>query len=173
MTKVVSAFTPGSSRKRNLEYPFKKSWVCAATLMAIISIIFAVLVLAGEEPLVVSFYFFYPFTFVTHPLLLYSLFVSCLIIIVFIVKLYLYSIDEEEPEDSFTTGKEVAKRRWRWSLIILFGSAIAALFIPLVLLAFLDPLWWFISISGFVPGITIPEIMLFLYCRQGIKGMKK
>jgi hypothetical protein len=50
--------------------------------------------------------------------------------------------------------------------MLLLCFAIVALFVPLILLMFLEPLWWLICITGYVPAVNIPEIILYLYSRR-------
>jgi hypothetical protein len=53
------------------------------------------------------------------------------------------------------------------------AALFAALFLPFALLLILDPRGWFISITGFIAGINIPEIVLYLYSGQsGFKGSR-
>ena len=153
----------GSKGKRYLEYPFGKTWVYASAVMAGISIIFAIEVLSEEEPK--------SSTLMIPPLLLYFIFTSILTVAILALKFYLYSRMDEEPlKNSLIEDMEkTPKRRWRWSLIALLCLTIAALFSPLLLLQILEPLWWIIGISGFVPAVTIPEIILYTYSRRRLE----
>jgi carbon starvation protein CstA len=105
--------------------------------------------------------------------LLYFAFVSVLTMAVLVLKFYLYSVREEESSEGrlFEGEEEVRKRRLRWSFIIVLCLIIAALFSPLILLALLEPLWTFIIISGFIPAVSIPEIILYTYSQRS-KGRK-
>lgn len=141
------------SRKERLEYPFGKRWVYASALMAGLSIVFGGFMLSEEGPIA---------------LLLYFDFTSITTIAVLALKYYLYFVrGSESSETSFLEGEEeVPKRRWKWGLILLLCLTIAALFVPLILLMVLQPLWWLICVAGYVPAVNIPEVILYIYSRQ-------
>jgi hypothetical protein len=52
---------------------------------------------------------------------------------------------------------------------LLLCLSIVALFVPLILLMFLEPLWWLICITGYVPAVNIPEIILYVYSRRSAR----
>lgn len=135
------------------EYPFGKRWVYASAFMAGISIVFAVFMLSEEGYLALIKYF--AFTFLTT-------------IAVLALKFYIYFVRRQESAKttSFDMKEEVPKRRWRWSFIALLCLAIASLFVPLILLVVLEPLWWLICIGGYVPAVNIPEVVLYLYSQR-------
>jgi Ca2+/Na+ antiporter len=140
------------SRERSFEYPFGKRWVYASVFMSAIAIVAAVFMLNGEGPSALLSYF--SFTFLAT-------------VVVLVLKFYLYSSKAREPLEasSFEDEKELPRKR-RWSFMLLLCLAIVALFVPLVLLMVLEPLWWVICITGYVPAVNIPEIVLYLYSRR-------
>jgi hypothetical protein len=141
------------SQKGNFEYPFGKRWVYASVAMSAIAIVFAVFMLGGEG---------------TPALLLYFAFTSIFTVAVLVLKFYLYFLRGDESSETYSVeGEEkIPKRRLKWSFILLLCLAIAALFVPLILLMFLSPLWWLICITSYVPAVNIPEIILYIYCRR-------
>lgn len=150
--------------KRDFEYPFRKTWVYAGAVMAGFSIVFAIVFLIGEEPEKFSFY---TFTFMIHPVVLYFLFTSFLTVVILSLKFYLYSAKDESSESHLFMGEQKTQGFLRrWSLIIVLFLTVAVLSVPVVLSVFLAPLWWFIGVSGFVPAVTIPEIILYMYSRR-------
>jgi len=138
------------SKKGSFEYPFGKRWVYASLAMSAIAIIFAVFMLGEGGPLA---------------LLLYFAFTSLFTAAVLTLKFYLYFLrDHSSPETYSVEGEEqISRRRLKWSFMILVGLAILALFVPLILLMFLSPLWWLICITSYVPAVNIPEIILYVY----------
>jgi hypothetical protein len=139
------------SQKGNFEYPFGKRWVFISGLMSGIAFVFAVFMLSGEG---------------TFTLLLYVVFTSIFTVAVLALKFYLYFLrGHESPETYSVEGGEqqIVKRRLKWSFILLVCLAIVALFVPIILLYFLSPLWWLICITSYVPGVNIPEIILYIY----------
>lgn len=118
--------------------------------MSGISMAFAVAILKDDAQ---ALFLYFSFTFI---------FTS----IVLALKYYFYTKKWEQiSEEVSTEENEVSDKRWKWSLILLVLLTLGILFTPLILSYILDPLWLIISISGFVPGVSIPEIILFLYSR--------
>ena len=138
------------SKKGSFEYPFGKRWVYASLAMSAIAIIFAVFMLGEEGPLA---------------LLLYFAFTSLFTAAVLVLKFYLYFLRGHESSETYSLegGEEIPRRRLKWSFILLVCLAIVALFVPIILLMFLSPLWWLICITSYVPAVNIPEIILYIY----------
>lgn len=152
-----------SKKKRVFEYPFSRTWVWAGVVLAGLAMGFATFLLKDEGPVGL-------FGFMFHPLLLYFVFTFVFASAVLALKFYLYSMKDEETLEShiFEDEEERLKKfRWRrWSLILVLCLTVAGLFLPLFSLLVLEPLWSFLVISGFVPAVTIPEIILFIYSRR-------
>ena len=112
-------------------------------MLIVAAFIFTVLVLS--DPISILLFFVYTFIFAA---------------IFFALKFRLYSMKtQEEMESRYTeAGEEYSKRYFLVLLLIL----IFALFLPFLLLMFLDPLSWFSSITGFIAGVNIPEVVLYL-----------
>jgi archaellum biogenesis protein FlaJ (TadC family) len=108
-------------------------------------------------------------------LLLYLAFTSVLTLVILALKYYFYSRREEEMHENYSIEREEAPEKGRMkSLILLILIAAVALFSPLILsyiilTSNIDPIWWIIIVSGFVPGVSIPEIILFIYARRSTK----
>jgi len=138
------------SQKRYFEYPFGKRWVYASVAMSAIAILFALIMLSGED---------------AYTLLLYFSFTSLFTVAVLGLKFYFYFLRDHAPPENYSVeGKaQISKRRLKWSFIILIGAGILALFVPIFLLMLLSPLWWLICITSYVPAVNIPEIILYIY----------
>jgi hypothetical protein len=152
---------------KQFEYPFSKGFVYMSAVLSGISIAFAIVVLIGEESVQ---FLLGSISFAIPALLLYFILSAILTLIILALKFYLYSREEKETWE--THPPEVVEKpssRWKSVLILLSILAIIALSLPLILLALLRPIWWFISISGFVVGINVPEIILYVYSRQSVK----
>jgi hypothetical protein len=118
--------------------------------MSAIAIIFALFMLSSEG--LIGF-------------LLYFAFTSILTAAVLALKFYIYFLRGYESSETYSSEDEAAtsRRRLKWSFIALMSLAIFALFVPLILLMFLSPLWWLICITSYVPAVSIPEIILYVY----------
>jgi H+/Cl- antiporter ClcA len=161
---TVCSVSSDTKEERILEYPFSKTWVYASAVIAGVSIVFAVLFLIDAEPQEFSFD---TFTFMIHPLLLYFIFTSLLTLAMLFLKFYLYSTKEKTSENHFSGSEQEAHGFLRrWLLVIMMLLTVAALFSPLVLWYFLGNLWSFLGISGFVPAVSIPEIILYVYSQR-------
>lgn len=80
-----------------------------------------------------------------------------------VIKLRLYTLRATSRE---SLEEEGGFPLWPLILIVAVG-----LFIPFILLLFLDPLTLLVLVNGYVAGVNLPEIILFLYDRQ-INRMK-
>lgn len=152
-----------SKKRRVFEYPFSRTWVWASVVLAGLAMAFTTFLLKDEGPVGL-------FTFTVHPLLLYFVFTFIFAMAILALKFYIYSTKDEEKLESHIfedEEKRSKKLRWRrWSFILVLCLTVAALFLPLFLSLFLEPLWSFIVISGFVPAVAIPEIILYIYSRR-------
>lgn len=159
---MSGVFLLAFKRNRYFEYPFGKRGVYLSLIFSIVSIAFAAIVLIEEEPVRLS-----P-TFMIPPLLLYFAFTAALTLAILAVKFYLLYREEEEMSQRYPSQGEGKPPRThlKRNLIILLCLVIVALFSPLILSIFLDPLCWFITISGFVPAVSVPEIILYIYSRR-------
>jgi hypothetical protein len=140
-----------SSHKGSFEYPFGKRWVYVSLAMATIAIIFALFMLNGEGLVALLLYFAFTFIFTAA---------------VLAVKFYIYFLRGRESSSETYSGEDemaTSGRRLKWSFIVLVSLAIVALFVPLILLMFLSPLWWLICITSYVPAVNIPEVILYIY----------
>lgn len=158
----------GPAANKHFEYPFSKIYVFVSVFLAGLSISFATVVLMGEESVLFSFG---DISFMIPALLMYFLFTSILTLVILALKFYLYSMKWKKRGETHPLESEgkASRSLWRSVLIPLLILTIAALFSPLILLALLRPLWWFISISGFIAGVNVPEIILYVYSRRGVK----
>jgi len=83
--------------------------------------------------------------------------------IFFVLKFRLYSMKtQEEMEGHYTGGATEAEGASKRYFLVLLFILVFALFLPFFLLMFLEPLSWFSFITGFVAGINIPEVVLYL-----------
>jgi hypothetical protein len=139
-----------SPEKRIYEYPFGKRLVFLSVAMSAIAIIFALFMLSEEG---------------LYALLLYFGFTSIFTAAVLVLKFYVYFLRGRESSETYSGEDEVtvSRRRLKLSFILLVILAILALFVPLILLMFLSPLWWLICITSYVPAVNIPEIILYVY----------
>jgi len=156
--------SPSSSSKKKIsfEYPFSKTWVYACYILAPLTIFFAIYFLWDADPVEI-------FSFPVHPIFFYFIFTSVFTVIIFKLKLYLYSRGEgKEPYEGHLIGAEEEGQSSfnQWILILLLILTFAAFFTPIILSFLLGPLWSFIAIAGFVPAMTIPEIILFTYSQR-------
>jgi len=148
-------FTVNSSEEGYFEYPYDKKWVYASAALSGISIAFAVSILRDD----------------VGALLLYFAFTSFFTLIILALKFHFYSEREKKMVENYSIEdeKEAPKRGWMQSLILLMVITLLVLLSPLILSYLLDPLWWVIIVSGFVPGVSIPEIILFIYSQRQLK----
>lgn len=137
-------------QKRRFEYPFAKKWVYVSVGMAVGAIAMALSVLT--KPLWLLSYFIFTFLMTAT---------------MFAGKLYLYSSRTSENLEgrSFDNGERYRKHGSKWVIITLLGLTIVALFLPAFLSMVLEPVAWYVGLSGFVAGVSLSEVALYLYSR--------
>lgn len=126
-------------------YPYSKRRVLFSCVLVIVSIIFAFLTLRDLTS--VLLFCVYAFLFTT---------------IFLVLKFYLYSKKAQEK----LGPSYVQEENRSWGLPFAISLVVIAGFLPvfflLLLLLFLPPLTWFTFIVGFIAGVNIPEIILYL-----------
>jgi len=156
-----------STEERIFEYPFSKTWVWAGLVLAGIALVFAIFLLKDEGCVEI-------FGLLVHPLLLYFAFTLAFALAVFVLKFYVYSAKNEVAENYALEGRKERSKRLRklkLSFILVLCLTIFALTLPILFLMFLGPLWTFIFISGYIPAVTLSEVILYIYSRRSSRRL--
>jgi hypothetical protein len=140
-----------SSRRRKGAYPSRMSGVYLSSIIAVWSVILALLLLQNV------------------PLLAYYVLTTVIITAsVFVLKMRLYTRPKlaEAPPDEEQILVKSEKRRGSWKMLLLvFCMLLTALFVPLFLAWVLPSEAWFVLIISFTSGVSIAEVLLYLYMR--------
>jgi hypothetical protein len=142
-------FDLGSSDKsRSIEYPFSKPGVYLSAILAALSIVLALLLLTDPIALILYFASTCLLTFVTLE-----------------IKIYVFSRRKSEaPEEYSVTEPEGSSNSSnKWKTIFLMVCFVIGMAMPLILLSILDVTSWFISLNGFISGVSLSEVILFYY----------
>ncbi|MEM3629426.1 MAG: hypothetical protein QW667_03545 [Candidatus Bathyarchaeia archaeon] len=132
-------------------YPYGFRWVIISLILVSLCFIFNGLVLIDE------IYFFLLYTFVVTGLFLPVKFLLYKRLDESVDHPLLPAVDlEGEPASILRTIFIV--------IVVLLGIAF-----PFLILAFMDPLTWFVSLTGFIAGINLPEPILYIYSSIGKK----
>lgn len=135
----------GSSYKsRSIEYPFSKSGVYLSAILAALSIVLALLLLTDPITLILYFASTCLLTFVTLE-----------------IKIYVFSRRKSEVPEEYSVTKPQGSNKLK--TIFLMVCFIIAMAMPLILLSILDVTSWFISLNGFISGVSLSEVILFYY----------
>lgn len=79
------------------------------------------------------------------------------------LKLYLLErMERMELDEGYPETKETDKRSLNWRLILVVAGLIFILVLPVISAVLVSPLWWFIGFSGFVCGMSLSEVLLYL-----------
>jgi hypothetical protein len=139
-----------SDKSRSIEYPYGRSGVYLSAILAVLSIVLALLLLTDPIALILYFASTCLFTFITLR-----------------IKIYIYSRrNSEAPEEYSVTEREGSDGSNKWATILLIVGFIVAMAMPLILLSILDVTSWFISLDGFISGVSLSEVILFYRSRQ-------
>lgn len=133
--------------KSKSKYPYSKSRVYFSVLISAFSLVLALQLLPT-------------------PALILCYFASTAIIatITFLLKRrYFYTKTTEAHQ---TVADKNVEKRTSWKLLILFFSVMILILVsPLFLASFLDPNTWFILMVSLTSGVSISEILLYVYMR--------
>lgn len=139
-----------SDKRRSIEYPFGKSGAYLSAILAVLSIALALLLLTDPIALILYFALTCILTFVTLE-----------------IKIHIFSKRKSEaPEEYYAREPEGSNGGNKWKTIFLMVCFVIAMAMPLILLSILDVTSWFISLDGFVSGVSLSEVILFYYSRQ-------
>lgn len=122
------------------EYPHTWKWVLFSCLLVTLSIVFVLSVLRD----LFSIFMYIIFTFIFT-------------ISFFFIKIKLYS--KKTAQKYGMEAEEPASRRLVFFIILVLVFGVS---LPFLLLLFVDPLICFLIITGFIAGINIPEIVIYI-----------
>lgn len=139
--------------KTRVTYPFSITGVYISVILAGISTVFTLLLLQGQ-PILLAYYF---------------LIMSLIMAVGLILKIRLLS-SSPKANENLVEGRGTAIG-WRTLLLFLL-MLIAAVSLPILLSKVLDNRIWFTLLTSFISGISISEILFYLYAaRAGKKSM--
>lgn len=129
-------------------YPYPENRVYLSAAIAALSIILA-LALSSNQPIVIIYYLFSTVVFT---------------VATFLLKKQIYGLLSADKDDEKTS--EAGERTpWKAVLLVLFMS-LAVIVAPLLLTQVLSAMAWFVLIVGFMSGVSISEVILYLQMRQ-------
>lgn len=129
------------------KYPFSKVGVYISVIVAMMSIILALLVLT--DPVWLTCYF---------------VFASFLTLVTTALKIRFFSKKKLRPFQDSSLDK--AESGQKWKVILIIGFFIVALFAPVFLLVFLPIEIWFMCLDGFVLGVSLSEVVFYYYTQK-------
>ena len=133
--------------KRSPKYTHSTKRVYLNVTTAVLSIIMAITLLG--EPLSLGYY---------------VVSTSLVAMIVFALKIRLANMNLAESQESPSSDQESTPRKRVIALFFLTVLAIIAS--PFLLARFLPPTIWFIVIVSLASGISISELIFFIYCKK-------
>ena len=140
-----------SAKTSNVEYPFSKVGVYISAIVAMMSIILALLVLT--DPVWLTYYF---------------VFASFLTLAIAALKIRFFSKKKSRPFQNSSLDK--ARSDQKWKVLLIIGFFILTLFAPVFLLVFLSIEIWFICLDGVVLGVSLSEVVFFYYTRKNLRA---
>jgi len=140
-----------NAKTRNVEYPFGKVGVYISAIVAMMSIILALLVLT--DPVWLAYYF---------------VFASFLALVIAALKIRFFSKKKSRPFQN--SSLDTARSDQKWKVLLIIGFFILTLFAPVFLLVFLSIEIWFICLDGVVLGVSLSELVFFYYTRKNLRA---
>jgi hypothetical protein len=136
---------------KSVKYPFRKLRVYFNAVVAVLALVFSVLFLINPVNVWLLSSFFAIITAST--------------VMMFYVKLRLLirmAESESEPEQALLSEAHDSPGRMdRWIILLLAVLLAVFMGLPVLLLAVVDAVWWFIGLAGFVTGASLSEVVLY------------
>ncbi len=136
-------------KTKKKKYPYSKSRVYLSAIIAILSLILALMSLLQESILMLLYYFF---------------FTVILTVATFLLKTRLYPFLMREQFEAEKTQAKTDHTPWKALLLVVF-MLIVFLAIPLLLAGFLSAQAWVILMLSFATGVSISEVVLYFRTR--------
>jgi steroid 5-alpha reductase family enzyme len=136
-------------KKQKVKYPFSKLRVYFNGV-------------AGSLALLISISLLLSYS--TVEALLFYLLLSFLVTILSLrLKLYLLDrMQKMELDEGYPETEETPSGRFNWRLVAVIALLVFVLILPVISAVLVNPLWWFIGFSGFVCGMSLSEVLLYL-----------
>lgn len=135
------------------KYPYSKNRVYVSTTIAVLSLLLAVILFQSYPTSVLSYLYF----------LLSALAIT---IATFLLKMRLYPLITETPSTTDQPHEQTKTSELTWKMLLLvFCMLITPMVVPLLLAGILGGPVWFILITSFILGVSISEILFYLYTR--------
>jgi hypothetical protein len=67
-----------------------------------------------------------------------------------------------ELDEGYPETEETPRGRLNWRLVVVIALLVFILILPVISAVLVSPLWWFIGFSGFVCGMSLSEVLLYL-----------
>jgi hypothetical protein len=133
------------------KYPYSRNRVYLSTTIAVLSLLLAVMVFQS-----------YP-TSMPANLLYFLLSALAFTTFTFLLKMRLYPlITESTPTTGQSHGQPKSQSTWKM-LLLVFCIMISSIFVPILLAGVLGGAVWFILMTSFMLGVSISEILFYLY----------
>jgi len=136
-------------KKSGSTYPHSMRKVYLNLFTAVLSVLLALMLLSND-----------PLT-----LLGYIVFSASVIMIVFRLKTHPLNLQKRLKTDS--SESEENSHKWRW-LILMFVTMIVILASPFLLAAVLPPYIWLAVIVGVGTGLSVAEVLFYVYRRKRV-----
>jgi hypothetical protein len=126
-------------------YPYNPRWILFSFILTCSCFILAAFSLGEKIPL-----------FSVYTLIVAAMFIP--------IKYSLYRrLKEKIDHPLIPTVDPEAEPGTVLNTILLVTIVILGLVVPFLILAFVDPITWFILLLGFIAGMNLPELVLFAY----------
>jgi len=134
------------------KYPYSTNRVYLSTTIALLSLLLAVILFQSYPTLILSY------------LLYFLLSALAFTILTFLLKMRLYPLITESTSTTEQQHGQTKKSESTWkTLLLAFCMLLAFILVPLLLADVLGGPAWFILITSFILGVSVSEILFYLY----------
>jgi len=134
------------------KYPYSRNRVYLSTTIAALSLLLAVMVFQS-----------YPTSMLVY-LLYFFLSALAFTIFTFLLKMRLYPLITESAPTTEQPHEQTKKSESTWKMLLLvFCILVSSVLVPILLTGVLGGAVWFILMTSFMLGVSISEILFYLY----------
>lgn len=147
---------------KKAEYPFSKARVYLNGVIAVLTAIFSLSLMISPLNILL--------------LAGYISFTSIVTLLMYMIKLYtLLKMETSEFEETtpHPEDAQTSTNLRKWDIIFLIILVMTAISLPIILVPFLPPAWWFLGFAGFVTGASLSEVFLYLFAAKGMAPKKQ
>lgn len=143
-----------TANTRKKEYPYSRNRVYVSIIIALLSVLLAVILFQSDPTSAFNYVLYY---------LLSTIIIT---IATFLLKMRLYPLIADGSLTTDQPQEQTKRSGSTWKMLVaVFFMLVASMLVPLLLAPILGGPAWVILMTSFISGVSISEIVFYLYTR--------